>query len=239
MGYILRRMLVTIFFLGLVSSISAQVSIGGECWSTANGVAAGGCATNTQCGPWLPDGGSWDGSSPWYCLATPKLASGATCDYATKNGLCDTGLTCCNGACASASTCVTTTAAPTTAAPTTTAAPITPGTNAAGQVTLGGECWSSANGVASGGCEPGTQYGPWLPNGGTWDGSSAWYCLAVPKLASGASCDYSDAIKRGLCDTGLTCCNNVCATSCDSTTTSSSTASSTASSTTTTSTTTS
>ena len=63
------------------------------------------------------------------------------------------------------------------------------------QVTLGGECWSSANGVASGGCAPGTQCGPWLPNGGTWDGTSAWYCLATPKLASGAACDYSDAIK--------------------------------------------
>ena len=64
--------------------IVAQVSIGGECWSSANGVAAGGCASGTQCGPWLPDGGSWDGTSPWYCLALPKLASGATCDYATK-----------------------------------------------------------------------------------------------------------------------------------------------------------
>ena len=64
--------------------VAAQVSIGGECWSTANGVAAGGCSTGTQCGPWLPDGGSWDGSSPWYCLAMPKLTSGATCDYANK-----------------------------------------------------------------------------------------------------------------------------------------------------------
>ena len=65
-------------------SYSAQVSIGGECWSSANGVAAGGCTSGTACAPWLPDGGSWDGSSPWYCLAMPKLASGATCDYATK-----------------------------------------------------------------------------------------------------------------------------------------------------------
>ena len=64
--------------------ISAQISIGGECWSSANGVAAGGCTSGTQCGPWLPDGGAWDGSSPWYCLATPRLTSGATCDYATK-----------------------------------------------------------------------------------------------------------------------------------------------------------
>ena len=90
------------FFLGSLSSIAgkyvnkhqfephsnrlilAQVSIGGECWSSANGVAAGGCASLTQCGPWLPDGGSWDGTSPWYCLASPKLTSGATCDYAAK-----------------------------------------------------------------------------------------------------------------------------------------------------------
>ena len=64
-----------------------------------------------------------------------------------------------------------------------------------GQVTLGGECWSSANGVASGGCAPGTQCGPWLPSGGAWDGTSAWYCLATPKLASGASCDYSESVK--------------------------------------------
>ena len=64
--------------------LTAQVSIGRECWSSANGVASGGCASGTQCGPWLPDGGTWDGSSPWYCLASPKLASGATCDYATK-----------------------------------------------------------------------------------------------------------------------------------------------------------
>ena len=47
-------------------------------------MAAGGCASGTQCGPWLPDGGTWDGSSAWYCLAVPKLASGAACDYATK-----------------------------------------------------------------------------------------------------------------------------------------------------------
>merc|ERR1740129_1227845 len=215
-------MLALCFFLGSLSSIAAQVSLGGECWSSANGVASGGCASGTQCGPWLPDGGSWDGTTPWYCLANPKLASGATCDYATKNGLCATGLSCCNGACASScdstTTVSTTTAAAALASTTTTVMASTTGTNAAGQVTLGGECWSSANGVASGGCAPGTQCGPWLPSGGAWDGTSAWYCLATPKLASGASCDYSDSVKMGLCDTGMTCCNNVCAASCDSTT---------------------
>merc|ERR1711936_118029 len=215
---ILGRMLALVISLGLICSSAATVSIGGECWSSANGVAAGGCSSGTQCGPWLPTGGTWDGSSPWYCLAYPKLTSGATCDYATKNGLCDTGLTCCNGACASSSTTctetTTTTAAPTT---TTTGAAATAGTNAAGQVTLGGECWSSANGVASGDCAPGAQCGPWIPNGGTWDGTSAWYCLSIPKLASGAACDYD--VKMGLCDTGLSCCNRVCASTCDNSTT--------------------
>merc|ERR1712066_743062 len=135
---ILGRMLALVISLGLIRFSAATVSIGGECWSSANGVAAGGCSSGTQCGPWLPTGGTWDGSSPWYCLAYPKLTSGATCDYATKNGLCDTGLTRCNGACASSSTTctetTTTTAAPTT---TTTGAASTAGTNAAGQVTLG------------------------------------------------------------------------------------------------------
>ena len=64
--------------------LNCQVTLGGECWSSANGVASGGCAPGTQCGPWLPDGGTWDGSSPWYCLALPKLASGASCDYSLK-----------------------------------------------------------------------------------------------------------------------------------------------------------
>ena len=77
------------------------VQLGGECWSSVNGVslmmmmmmmimtlmpqvAAGGCDAGTQCGPWAPETNKWDGSSPWYCLAFPRLQSGATCDYANK-----------------------------------------------------------------------------------------------------------------------------------------------------------
>jgi len=113
-----------LFLVALVlDSASAQVALGGVCWSTTTGVVKGGCASGTQCGPWLPNGGTWDGSSPWYCLALPKLSVGASCDYATFKGLCDTGLSCCSGVCTSGTTC-TTTAAPTTAAPTT-AAPTT------------------------------------------------------------------------------------------------------------------
>jgi len=89
--------------------------VGGVCWSSANGVAGGGCGPGTQCGPWLPDGGTWDGAAPWYCVANPALTSGASCDYSIKNGPCAPGLSCCNGQCASSSSpCVAPTAAPTT-----------------------------------------------------------------------------------------------------------------------------
>ena len=64
--------------------VSAQLGVGGECWSSANGVAGGGCGPGTQCGPWLPDGGTWDGAAPWYCVANPALTSGASCDYSIK-----------------------------------------------------------------------------------------------------------------------------------------------------------
>ena len=64
--------------------VSAQLGVGGECWSSANGVAGGGCGPGTQCGPWLPDGGTWDGSAPWYCVANPALTTGASCDYSLK-----------------------------------------------------------------------------------------------------------------------------------------------------------
>ena len=58
--------------------VSAQLGVGGECWSSANGVAGGGCSPGTQCGPWLPDGGTWDRSAPWYCVANPAIAAGAS-----------------------------------------------------------------------------------------------------------------------------------------------------------------
>merc|ERR1711934_901243 len=107
-----------------VNSASAQVALGGVCWSSTGGVVPGGCASGTQCGPWLPTGGSWDGSSAWYCLALPKLTAGASCDYSNFRGLCATGLSCCSGVCTTGTSCTTTapTVAPTTTAATTTAA---------------------------------------------------------------------------------------------------------------------
>jgi len=126
------------------TTFAAPVSIGGECWSSANGVAAGGCKPGTKCRPWLPDQGSWDGSSPWYCLATPKLASGDKCDYETKRSLCDTGMTCCNNVCSS--TCITTTVAAmttttsTTSSTTTTTTTTTSTTTTVACLSAGGQC---------------------------------------------------------------------------------------------------
>merc|ERR1712107_728549 len=74
----------------------------------AAGVTAGGCCAGTQCSPWLPSGGTWDGPSPWYCLSLPTLADGATCDYTNFVGLCASG-SCTNVVCGGSTT--TTTAA--------------------------------------------------------------------------------------------------------------------------------
>merc|ERR1712179_754553 len=68
---------------------------------------------------------------------------------------------------------------------------------------------SSANGIAPGGCDSGTQCGPWNPSGGGWDTVSPWYCVAYPNLKDGATCDYDKKI--GLCDTGLSCISGKCA----------------------------
>merc|ERR1711915_943247 len=89
----------------------------GTCWSSSTGVVSGGCCGGTQCAPWLPSGGTWDGSSAWYCLFLPKLPLGTACNYDNKIGLCESG-TFCNNICSA--TCVT--SAPTSAAPTTGAA---------------------------------------------------------------------------------------------------------------------
>jgi len=101
------RMLAISFFLGLllIKSSAGQASVGQECWSRANGVVSGGCASGTQCGPWLPPlgAGIWDGSSAWYCLNTNQLADGASCNYDAKIGYCSSG-TCCSGTCGTCTT---------------------------------------------------------------------------------------------------------------------------------------
>merc|ERR1719481_405768 len=96
----------------------------------------------------------------------------------------------------------------------------------------GNECWSFANGAASGGCCTGTQCGPWSPDGSAWDGSSPWYCLSAPKIAAGGTCNY-DA-KIGLCADGLYCCSGVCSSACSAPATTTTTTTTTTSTTTTT-----
>merc|ERR1712045_1101532 len=117
----------------VANGASAQVALGGVCWSSTAGVVLGGCASGTQCGPWLPNGGTWGGTSPWYCLALPKLTAGASCDYNNFRGLCATGLSCCSGVCTVGTSCTTTapTAAPTTTASTTVASTTVASTTAA------------------------------------------------------------------------------------------------------------
>ena len=64
--------------------MSEGIELGGECWSIAKGVTSEGCVSGTKCSAWNLDGGDWDGSSPWYCLAKPELTEGSACDYANK-----------------------------------------------------------------------------------------------------------------------------------------------------------
>ena len=71
---------------------------GAGCWSQSEGVI-GQCTTGTECLPWLPDLGSWDGASAKYCLHSPPLAEGDSCDYDQKLGPCGAGLFCDEGLC--------------------------------------------------------------------------------------------------------------------------------------------
>merc|ERR1711971_1079207 len=101
------KMLALGLLLALLNTVSG-VQLGGECWSSANGVAAGGCDQGTTCGPWAPNKEGWDNVSPWFCVAFPTLQAGATCDYANKVGPCADGLSCNPGKCSDPSSVPTT-----------------------------------------------------------------------------------------------------------------------------------
>ena len=85
-----------------VCSPNCMISPGGECWSQSAGVVAGYCSHGTQCAAWLPNTGTgtWDGTSPLYCLHTPPLQHMQQCDYDLRIGPCGPGLLCKNGVCA-------------------------------------------------------------------------------------------------------------------------------------------
>merc|ERR1719239_260354 len=197
-----------------VNSASAQVALGGVCWSTATGVVIGGCASGTQCGPWLPTGGSWDGSSAWYCLALPKLTAGASCDYSNFRGLCATGLSCCSGVCTTGTSCTTTaptvapttapttatttaptTTAPTTTAPTTTAATTTAACDLAEKVVCGDTSYPSL--YAAKCC-----VSPYICSLIT--GSTRTSMCQGSDLPVGSTC-WTDSVSSGTCASGSIC----------------------------------
>merc|ERR1712216_401793 len=183
------KMLALGLLLALLNTVSG-VQLGGECWSSANGVAAGGCDQGTTCGPWAPNKEGWDNVSPWFCVAFPTLQAGATCDYANKVGPCTDGLSCNSGKCSDPSSVPTTTPAPapttTTPAPTTTTpAPTTtaPPTTTPCTTTLqGGDICMDTNAAAQ------------------FDGA----CCAEHYTCENASC-WSNDKSNGTCMAGLLC----------------------------------
>ena len=168
--------------------------LGGECWSQSEGVI-GHCTTGTECLPWLPDLGTWDGASAKYCLHSPPLAEGRSCDYTQMTPevthLCQSDLRCDDGLCQGTINpqrplgllfCVTS------------------------GIPLRGECWSQSSGDSAQRCSSGTECLPWLPDGGTWDGSSAKYCLH--SLTKGQTCNYTEMTH--LCKWDLRCDDGLC-----------------------------
>ena len=82
--------------IATISNISvAAKPVGSQCL----GDITTECQCGTECLPWTPGGGSWDGTSPLYCLYPQPLAHLESCNYTEKRQLCDTGLMCEQGVC--------------------------------------------------------------------------------------------------------------------------------------------
>ena len=90
--------IITLRWLQNIENI-AGIPLGSECWSQTIGAATQRCSSGTECLPWTPGGGSWDGTSPLYCLYPQPLAHLESCNYTEKRQLCDTGLMCEQGVC--------------------------------------------------------------------------------------------------------------------------------------------
>ena len=90
--------IIALFFIFIQICIIAALPLGDECWSQS-AEDIGQCTTGAECLPWLPDGGTWDGVSAKYCLHSPPLAEGQSCDYDQKIGPCGAGLFCDDGMC--------------------------------------------------------------------------------------------------------------------------------------------
>ena len=81
--------------------IFAAIPAGGQCWSLSQGASAQKCTAGSQCLPWLPDGGTWDGIAPKFCVYTAPLTYRQPCNYTERTQLCGSGFMCENGLCIS------------------------------------------------------------------------------------------------------------------------------------------
>jgi len=200
-----------------INICSGCVAPGQTCWSTTGGVVSGGCCGGTQCAPWLPTGGNWDGSSAWYCLFLPKLPLGTACNYDNKIGLCESG-TCCNGICAASCASSSSSVAPTTVSGTSMGSSAASTSSAAPTTTTDG-CTLAAKAVCAYSTYPDLNFGCC---------SSPYTCTPVASnadvsvcagsnLAAGKTCWSSPDTaaqpdNTGTCDStaGLICVNEVC-----------------------------
>merc|ERR1711868_165988 len=196
MGFFRRMLFLLSFFLGLFLTLSSGCqNIGNECWSSTNGAAAGGCCDGTQCGPWSPNNEPWDGSSAWYCLSMPRIASGGTCNYDTKNGLCVEGTYCCNGVCSSS--CTSTTTSSTTTTSTTSTSTTTE------------QCTAQPRNLCVYDAAPAGYPQTCCPPYTCETIQTGIGMCTGTNLPEGSEC-WTDANTAGTCADGLQCINNVC-----------------------------
>jgi len=206
-------MITIVLLLGLFfSTCSGCIAPGNSCWSSSGGVVADGCCGGTQCAPWLPSGGTWDGTSDWYCLFLPKLPLGTACNYDNKIGLCESG-TCCNNICSatctsSSSSASSSTVASASGSSTSSVAPTTTTNNC--QLAAQGVCAYSAYQTVNFGC----CQSPYVCTSVSSDVS---VCTGS-NLTTGQTCwsspdSTNQPANTGTCDTtsGLICFDGVCA----------------------------
>ena len=87
-------MVSVVFILSVIFIVSDAGKPAGSQCSGDNSTKE--CQCGTECLPWTPGGGSWDGTSPLYCLYTQPLAHLDSCN---NTGYCDSGLMCEAGLC--------------------------------------------------------------------------------------------------------------------------------------------
>ena len=151
------------------------------------------CAPGTYCAPWTPEGGAWDGLSPWHCLYSPPLAEGQSCDYHLTKHLCEPDLTCHNQVCQGKICLILYKSID---------------NKIFAAIPAGGQCWSMSQGASAQKCTTGSQCLPWLPDGGTWDGIAPKFCVYTAPLTYRQPCNYTE--RTQLCGSGFMCENGLC-----------------------------